>query len=1337
MSVEVDTQPWKHGLASEMEDSMMLHFHLLLVVIACIIMVAVPGVCHAQSAASLPKGIKAVWDLDKAYRETTPTRERICINGLWRWQPVDRKTDEVPADSWGYLKVPGTWPETSGGYMWRESQTHYPHPSWENEDLRRTDMAWYQREFTAPQSWSGRRISVYVEYLNSYAAVYVDGKNLGEVYFPGGEVDISSACRPGQKHVLSLYIVAMPLNAEIVSYADAGGGRTARSRVARRGLCGDVFLVSTPADSHIADVKVDTSVQKWEIAFDIALRGLNSDQTYSFAAHVTDNGSEVAEFGSKVFEVSDLVEGRFTFANQWKPDKLWDVHTPENKYDVSLSLVDSDGNVLDTYQSVRFGFREFWIDGRDFQLNGTRFYSFALPLDNAQIGPIVACYDGARESMARLKSQGINTLYTHNYSCVPGSHMGFDEIFRAADDVGMLISLSQPHVKDYKWEAPDADTANGYAHHAEFYVRMAQNHPSVVMYAMNHNMTGYSDDMNPELIDGIYNPSPDPSGKSQLRSDRNARLSRRAEAIVRHIDPSRIIYHHSSGNNGQMHTSNFYLNFVPVQERSDWFEHWATEGIKPVFLCEYGIPIRMTWTLHRGWYKGKRYWTNGKMPYQFCLAEWGSQFLGDRSYELTEPEKEDLRWEAKKWRAEETWYRWDYPFRIGGTPALGVPNIEDVQTMYIAANWPAYRTWGISAFSIWSYGNLWKLRDGVDKSRKNFPVDWDDLQRPGFSLDFIERRYERIDTAYEVSDWIPTKTASAFLRYNKPALAYIGGKPAHFTGKDHNFHAGETVEKQIIIINNSRETVTCDCTWSLDLPEGLEGSKKVSVETGQQERIPLSFTLPDALVPGEYKLDMTVKFNSGETQTDSFVIHVLPRADEPQLKSKVALFDPDGETAKLLDNMGIVCKPVDADTDLSPYDTLIVGKAALTVDGPAPNIDGVRDGLRVIMFEQKAEVLEKRLGFRVQEYGLRQVFRRIPDHPTLTGLDAENLRNWRGEATILPPRVDYTPGRKGYPFTMWCGIEVSRAWRAGCYGNVASVLIEKPAAGDFLPIVDGGFNLQYSPLMQYSEGKGMILFCQMDVTGRTEDDPAAMQLVANMLEYVDNYSPSQRRTAVYVGDPRGRAHLEQMGISTGEYSEAGALTPEQILVVGSGGSTQLAPHKENIANWLEAGGHVLAVGLNEQETRAFLPLNITMKEAEHISAYFEPAGTESPLAGISPAEVQIRDPRELPLVTGGADVIDNGVLAVANDANVVFCQLAPWEFDHENLYHVKMTFRRTSFLVTRLLANMGSSTTTRLLSHFSTPVGGAVDADDANRWLTGLYLDKPVEMDDPYRFFRW
>ncbi len=157
----------------------------------------------------------------------------------------------------------------------------------------------------------------------------------------------------------------------------------------------------------------------------------------------------------------------------------------------------------------------------------------------------------------------------------------------------------------------------------------------------------------------------------------------------------------------------------------------------------------------------------------------------------------------------------------------------------------------------------------------------------------------------------------------------------------------------------------------------------------------------------------------------------------------------------------------------------------------------------------------------------------MPDHPLLAGIDAEHMRDWRGEATILPPRLKYELSRQynGAPSVRWCDIEVTRAWRCGNRGNVASVLIEKPAIGDFLPIVDGGFSLQYSPLMEYREGKGMVLFCQMDVTGRTEMDPAAETLVRNILEYVSAWKPAPRRKALYVGDAAGKSYLPDGHIS--------------------------------------------------------------------------------------------------------------------------------------------------------------------------------------------------------------
>src|SRR5882672_4070723 len=110
--------------------------------------------------------------------------------------------------------------------------------------------AWYQREIEIPKEWGGRKVSISLEYLNSHAVVYVDGKSVGEIRFPGGEVDVSSVCQPGQKHVLSLLVTAMPL----------------KGVVAGRGLCGDVYLIGRPAGARIEDVKVETSVRQGQIS---------------------------------------------------------------------------------------------------------------------------------------------------------------------------------------------------------------------------------------------------------------------------------------------------------------------------------------------------------------------------------------------------------------------------------------------------------------------------------------------------------------------------------------------------------------------------------------------------------------------------------------------------------------------------------------------------------------------------------------------------------------------------------------------------------------------------------------------------------------------------------------------------------------------------------------------------------------------------------------------------------------------------------------------------------------------------------------------------------------
>jgi hypothetical protein len=1281
------------------------------------------GSAEAAEPTVLPAGVKAVWDLEKAHREKTATRERVCLNGLWRWQPSRAVADSVPVDGWGYFKVPGFWPGNPS-YIQEDCQRLYPHPRWRDAELRATTAAWYQREFTIPEGWTGRRITLYAEYVNSVAIVYVDGNKVGTVRFPAGEVDLTAACRPGSKHVLSLLVVALPLKDVLLSYTDTNSAREVHGSVQRRGLCGDVYLAGTPAAAHVADVKVETSVREAAVTVRAALEGLAPGVAYAVQVAIKQNGRSVRQFLNKPFQLSELRGGCVAVTEKWKPEKLWDVHTPQNMLTAEVSLVDAAGRLLDAYYPVRFGFREFSIDGRDFYLNGTRIYLSAVPLDNAQIGARTATYEGARETLKRLQPIGINFVYTHNYGCEPGSHISFAEVLRAADDVGMLVALSQPHFSHYDWKAVDADRSNGYARHAEFYVRAAQNHPAVVAYSMSHNATGYDEDMNPDLIDGIRDP------RDQPWSRNTAKLALRAEAIVRALDPSRIVYHHSSGNLGSLHTMNFYLNFVPIQEVSDWFEHWASQGVKPVFPCEYGVPFTWDWMMYRGWYKGRREWGSAKVPWEFCLAEWNAQFLGDRAYRVSEAETQNLRWEARQFRVGNLWHRWDYPHPVGSSV---FDDQEEVLARYITDNWRAHRTWGISASSPWEYAAFWKLRAGAERDRKAFPVDWENLQRPGFSPDYAQMRKGSMSTDGERTDWAPTAAAQALTRNNQPLLAYLGGKPGHFTSKDHTFRPGETVEKQLIVVNNSRETVACECEWSVSLPRPNDGRKNITVRSGDQERIPLRFDLPATLPAGEYALTATVRFDGWEGQKDAFTLSVLPQPVDAAAGAKIALLDPKGETGKLLRGLRVRFQSVEAAAELSGYDVLIVGREALTPDGPGPDVRRVSEGLKVIMFEQSAQVLEKRFGFRVAEYGMRQVFPRVPNHPLLAGLEADHLRDWRGEATLLPPRLEYTLRPRYGPTVKWCGIPVPRAWRCGCRGNVASVLIEKPARGDFLPILDGGYGLQYSPLLEYREGEGMVLCCQVDVTARTEGEPAADALVCNLLRYVCDWKPLPRRKVLYVGEPAGKQHLESAGLSLASYRKD-ELAADRILIVAPGGGKELASDKAALGKWLKEGGHVLALGLAGTEAELFLPGTVGTKKGEHIATSFEPPGVKSLLVGIGPADVHNRDPRELPLIATGATVLGNGVLAKVENANVVFCQILPWQLDPKKSMNLKRTFRRVVALVTRLTANLGAAGSTPLLARFRNPVTASMRPE---RWLDGFYLDAPEEWDDPYRFFRW
>ena len=94
-------------------------------------------------------------------------------------------------------------------------------------------------------------------------------------------------------------------------------------------------------------MKVDTSVRKGQITFIAAPTNLAHRAQYALRVVITEHGRKVNEFTSATFAAGDLKDGRVAVTEKWRPEKLWDIHTPQNAYEAAVSLLDAGGNVLD------------------------------------------------------------------------------------------------------------------------------------------------------------------------------------------------------------------------------------------------------------------------------------------------------------------------------------------------------------------------------------------------------------------------------------------------------------------------------------------------------------------------------------------------------------------------------------------------------------------------------------------------------------------------------------------------------------------------------------------------------------------------------------------------------------------------------------------------------------------------------------------------------------------------------------------------------------------------------------------------------------------------------
>jgi hypothetical protein len=224
--------------------------------------------------AVLPPGTALDWD-KAAVESVNAKRERIALDGIWRFTPAAEGGAEPLKLGWAFIKVPGDWqvrPGKSSGFVALAGG-----PQWDLYDGASVSLAWYERQVPIPANWQGRAISLRFDRVSTDAIVHVNGRRCGEIAWPWGSVDISSAVEPGKTADIRVLVAAIADAEKVGTFWQSTLSDTvtySSARLKTRGLTGHVFLESRRSQACVTDVVVRTSTRKKNVSLDVELSGL-------------------------------------------------------------------------------------------------------------------------------------------------------------------------------------------------------------------------------------------------------------------------------------------------------------------------------------------------------------------------------------------------------------------------------------------------------------------------------------------------------------------------------------------------------------------------------------------------------------------------------------------------------------------------------------------------------------------------------------------------------------------------------------------------------------------------------------------------------------------------------------------------------------------------------------------------------------------------------------------------------------------------------------------------------------------------------------------------------
>jgi beta-galactosidase len=456
-----------------------------------------------------------------------------------------------------------------------------------------------------------------------------------------------------------------------------------------------------------------------------------------------------------------------------------------------------------------------------------------------------------------------------------------------------------------------------------------------------------------------------------------------------------------------------------------------------------------------------------------------------------------------------------------------------------------------------------------------------------------------------------------------------------------------------------------------------KGELRGMLEISEIRKLPIEITAPVVEDGGKVDGEITLSATIGEaTHSDTFAFRVFGAIQVAS--GTIAIVDQAGQTSKMLATLGFTLQ----DWKGTAAPLLVIGRNGLKSD---PTLAGkvepfVRAGGRALIFAHDPQWMTEALGWRVCPQVSRRVFP-TANSPITEGIDADDLRDWRGDSTLIEAYPDYAGDyNRGNE-----GTQPYAGWHWGNRGGVTSAAIEKPHRSGWTPLLECEFDLAYVPLMELDYGNGRLIFCTLDLEDHVALDPVARLMAGRVMNYALHARLAPRMNkVVYLGGSAGAAWLDKTGVS---FQRSDSLDSDAGLVLfGPDAIVDAAA----LNTYLEQGGK--AFFLPRAQVDRWLGTTFKLAEDSFAGSLSVPDWPEA--KGLSASDLRWRTHLDSPplILSGGAEIGAEGLLGRKRVGSgvAIFCQVDPDRLNADVKTYFHYTRWRSTRAVAQLLANLGA-----------------------------------------------